>query len=116
MIRSKKQYEKALARLDELIGAAEGTPEAAELDRLADEIEAYEKRKYGPVAPPPFAGALEFRMEQAGLKASQVAAMIGVPRSRITEYLSGTRKPSGNTIPVFHEKLGIPLECLVDTE
>jgi antitoxin component HigA of HigAB toxin-antitoxin module len=43
MIYSHDEHQAALARVKMIWDAEEGTPEFAELDRLADEIEAYEK-------------------------------------------------------------------------
>lgn len=41
-----EQYEAAMARIDELMDAQEGTPEAEELSRLADLANAYEQDNF----------------------------------------------------------------------
>ena len=41
-IRTEQDYEAALARVDELMGAEFGTPEGEELDALVDLVERYE--------------------------------------------------------------------------
>ncbi len=50
-IKTKKDYEKALARINHLMEADPGTPEGDELDRLVTLVEKYEKVKY-PIDPP----------------------------------------------------------------
>lgn len=47
-ITTEEQYEAALKRIDEMMDAEEGTPEADELSRLADEVEAYEQLHFNP--------------------------------------------------------------------
>jgi hypothetical protein len=44
MIRTRKRYEAGLARFEELFGSMPGSPEAAELDRLAKDLDNYERR------------------------------------------------------------------------
>jgi HTH-type transcriptional regulator / antitoxin HigA len=50
-IRSKKDYDRALAEVKELWGAKTGTPKGDRLDILATLIEAYETEHY-PMDPP----------------------------------------------------------------
>jgi HTH-type transcriptional regulator/antitoxin HigA len=65
-IRSKRDYEAALAEVARLWGAKAGTPEGDRLDRLATLIDAYEAARYPIDAPNP-ADAIKFRIEQQGL-------------------------------------------------
>lgn len=46
IIRSKKEYEKALIRLEQIFDAKEGTNEADELNKLAQLIEQYEDKHF----------------------------------------------------------------------
>jgi HTH-type transcriptional regulator / antitoxin HigA len=50
-IRSEKDYEQALARIDQLIDAPYGTPEADELQVLGILVEAYENERHA-IDPP----------------------------------------------------------------
>lgn len=62
-IRTKVDYEAAVARIEALMDAEENTPEADELDVLATLVEAYEDKHY-PMDPPDPVEAIKFRMEQ----------------------------------------------------
>lgn len=65
-IRSKADYEAALAEVEHLWGAASGTQEGDRLDVLATLVDAYESEHY-PIDPPDPIEAIKFRMEQQGL-------------------------------------------------
>jgi HTH-type transcriptional regulator/antitoxin HigA len=62
-IATEDDHKVALARIDALMGAAAGTPEADELSVLADLVEAYEAKHY-PIELPTPVEAILFRMEQ----------------------------------------------------
>ena len=65
-IRTEKDYESALARVDSLMDAEFGSADFDELDVLTDLIEHYES-KHQPMGYPSPVGAIEFRMEQTKL-------------------------------------------------
>ena len=88
-IRSENDYEANLARLEELMDAAPGTPEGDELEVLATLIERYEHDRY-PIALPTPLAAIRFRMEQDNLTPRDLEQFIG-SRARVSEVLSGTR-------------------------
>lgn len=114
-ISSEKQYEKALARVEHLWDAPEDSDDERELDQLVELIEAYEEEHY-PIAPPPVAVAVQFRMDQQKLSQADVVRITGIARSHVSEILSGTREPSKTAIRALHDKLGIPLQHLLDAE
>ena len=64
-IRTEKEYEAALARIDELMDAELGSPEGDELDVLVDLVELYES-KHEPMGYPSPVSTIEFRIEQGG--------------------------------------------------
>jgi HTH-type transcriptional regulator/antitoxin HigA len=64
-IRSQADYTKALAEIERLWGAKNGTPEGDRLDVLATLIDAYETEHY-PMDPPDPVEAIRFRGEQSG--------------------------------------------------
>ena len=64
-IRTDEGLEQALARIDEIFDAGEGTPESDELDVLTVLVEHYEDERH-PIGLPTSVAAIEFRMEQAG--------------------------------------------------
>ena len=67
-IRTKEDYEAALARIEDLFDAKESTSEEEELKILVDLVSVYEDLNY-PIGPPDPIAAIEFRVEQAGLTA-----------------------------------------------
>ena len=62
-IKNNEDLQAALARIDQIWEAEEGTPEFDELDVLCTLIEAYEAKHY-PIDPPDPIEAIRFRMEQ----------------------------------------------------
>ena len=63
IIKTKKQYNEYLKRLNEIFDAKKGTPESDEFDLLALVIEKYEEEKY-PIEEPHPIEAIKFMMEQ----------------------------------------------------
>lgn len=110
-IRTKKDFKRALKRIDEIIDAKEGSPEFDELDIISTLVEAYEDIHY-PFDPPDPIDAIKFRMEQQGLKRSDIAPLLG-GRNRVSEVFSRKRGLSIRMIKNLHTILGIPLESLI---
>jgi len=110
-IRTDADHAAALLRIDQLMDAEPGTPEADELDVLATLVEAYEDRHF-PIADPDPLAAIQFRMEQLGLTRKDLEPLLG-SRGRVSEVLNGRRALSLQMIRRLHRELGIPLESLV---
>ena len=110
-IRNDDDLDNALARIDEIFEAVEGTPESDELDILADLVELYESRTVEMGYPTPVA-AIEFRMEQADLKPRDLIPFIG-SRSKVSEILSGKRAITMSMARALHAHLGIPADVLL---
>ena len=87
----------------------------AMLETLAVLVERYEERAFPLDRPSPLE-AIRFRMDQMSLTQAQMAAMTGLPKSRISEILSGKRSLSLEMIRVLHEKLRIPADILISRE
>ncbi|MGQ0835275.1 MAG: helix-turn-helix domain-containing protein [Gammaproteobacteria bacterium] len=110
-IRSKADYEAALAEVERLWGAKAGTHKGDRLDVLATLVEVYEAEHY-PMDPPDPIEAIKFRMDQLGLTRKDLEPLIGT-RTRVAEVLNGKRRLSIAMIRRLHEKLGIPAETLI---
>lgn len=110
-IRSEKDYDTALARIDALMDAEPGSDEFDELDVLADLVELYES-KHEPMGFPSPLAAIEFRMEQANLSPRDLIPFIG-NRAKVSEVLSGKRALTMPMARALHEHLGIPAEVLL---
>jgi HTH-type transcriptional regulator / antitoxin HigA len=110
-IRTEKDYEQALAEVEELWGARTGTPKGDRLDVLATLIEAYEAEHY-PMDPPDPIEAIKFRMEQQDLTRKDLEKILGT-RMRVSEVLNRKRGLSINMIRALHQKLGISADVLI---
>jgi HTH-type transcriptional regulator/antitoxin HigA len=111
VLKTEKDYEDALERLDQIFDAPENTPEGDEAELLSILIEKYEDEHYPIEAPDPIE-AIKFRMEQMGMSNKELAQIIGY-KSRISEIFSGKRKLTLAMIRNLHRKLKIPYESLM---
>lgn len=111
VLKTEKDYEDALERLNHIFDAPENTPEGDEAELLSILIEKYEDEHYPIEAPEPIE-AIRFRMEQMGLSNKELAEIIGY-KSRVSEIFSGKRKLTLGMIRNLHHKLKIPYECLM---
>jgi HTH-type transcriptional regulator / antitoxin HigA len=112
-IKTKKDYDNALKRIEELWGAKENTAAGDEFEILFTLVEAYEDKHY-PIPPPHPIEAIKFRMEQGTISDKQLTKLLG-GRSRKSEILSGKRKLSLNMIRTLHKELKIPVESLINS-
>ncbi len=110
-IRSERDYEAALGRISELMDAEPDSRKGDELDILVDLVELYES-KHVPMGYPNPIAAIEFRMEQAGLRPADLATFIG-SRAKVSEVLSGKRAITMPMARALHEHLGIPADVLL---
>jgi HTH-type transcriptional regulator/antitoxin HigA len=110
-IRTRRDYEIALKKVEKLWGAKSGTREGDQLDVLATLIDAYEAAHY-PMDPPDPIEAIKFRMEQQGLSRKDLEPLIGT-RTRVAEVLNRKRNLSIEMIRRLHDSLGISAEVLI---
>jgi HTH-type transcriptional regulator / antitoxin HigA len=112
-IKTKRDYERTLRRIEQLMDAKPGTKNGDELDVLTTLVEAYEAKHYA-ICPPDPIEAIRFRMDQLGLTRKDLEAMLG-GRGRVSEVLTKKRGLSLEMIRKLHRELRIPLESLVGT-
>ncbi len=110
-IKTKKDYEQALARLEIIFDAKKGTAKGDELEILAILVDNYENEHF-PVGFPDPVEAIKFRMEQLGYTQSDLADVVGL-KSRASEILNRKRKLSLEMIRQIHDRLNIPTEVLI---
>lgn len=110
-IKTKKDYEQALERLEIIFDAKKGTQKGDELEILGILIDNYEKDKF-PIGFPDPVEAIKFRMEQLGYNQTDLANVIGL-KNRASEILSRKRKLSLEMIRQIHDRLNIPTEVLI---
>ena len=110
-IRTETDYDAALARIDQLMGAEEGSAEGQELAVLVDLVELYEEKRFPIPLPDPVA-AIEFRMDQAGLTPRDLIPILG-SRSKVSEVLAGKRDLTIAMARALHKHLDIPADVLL---
>ncbi|HIO97805.1 MAG TPA: transcriptional regulator [Leucothrix sp.] len=111
-IKNEKDYDQALADIEVLWGAEEGTEKGDKLDVLLVLAENYEG-KHHQISPPDPIEAIKFRMEQQGLTRKDLEPFIG-GRGRVSEVMNYRRGLSISMIRSLHANLSIPLESLVN--
>lgn len=110
-IRSAADHEAALAEIELLWGAKDGTPEGDRLDVLATLVDAYES-EFCRFDPPDPIEAIKFRMEQQGLTRRDLETMLGT-RARVAEVLNRKRDLSISMIRRLHDGLGVSADVLI---
>jgi HTH-type transcriptional regulator / antitoxin HigA len=110
-IRSEEDYNAALARIESLMDAEKGSPEADSLEVLATLVELYEEQHFPMDLPDPIE-AIRFRMDQAGLSPRDLVPFMG-SRAKVSEVLSGKRPLTLHMIRALNEHLAIPAEVLL---
>ena len=111
LIKTKKDYEQALARLEVIFDAKKRTPQGDELELLGMLVDNYENEKF-PIGFPDPIEAIKFRMEQLGYTQTDLANVVGL-KSRASEILNRKRKLSLEMIRQIHNSLNIPTEVLI---
>ncbi len=110
-IKTKKDYQTALSRLEIIFDAKPGSKDGDELEVLGILIEKYEQEHY-PIGFPDPIEAIKFRMEQLGYNQTDLAKVVGL-KSRASEILNRKRKLSLDMIRQIHKVLGVPTDVLI---
>ena len=110
-IKTKKDYEAALKKIEKLFHATPSTPNGDLLEVLVTLVEAYEQKHYS-ITPPDPVEAIKFRMEQLGLKQADIAKVIG-GKNRASEILNRKRELTAKMMRDLHKTFNIPAESLL---
>ena len=98
-IKTEKEYEAAMARIDELLpktwndNVPEDSPENIELSLLSDLVAEYEDVHY-PIAAPSLIDVLKLRMYEMGLTQQNAANLLGISTPQMSEIMQGQSEPS----------------------
>ncbi|MGL3998864.1 helix-turn-helix domain-containing protein [Pantoea eucalypti] len=113
-IHTEADYKAALAAIAPLFeqDPIPGTEEGDYLEVMAALIEQYENKHYPIEAPDPIE-AIKFRMEQAGLTATDMKPVFGTT-SRFYEVVNGKRNLTLPMIIKLHKSFKIPAEALLN--
>ena len=110
-IKTTRDYDRVLARIEQLMDAKPGTKAGDELEVLTTLVEAYEAKHHAIYAPDPIE-AIKFRMDQLGMTRKDLETLLG---GRVSEILTKKRNLSLEMIRRLHRKLHIPLGSLIGT-
>lgn len=114
---SRRQYEYALSRIEELLPLVEeSTPsynkDAIELSVVSDVVIEYEKEHY-PISKPSVSELIELSLEEKGMTQKELAAAVGVSPSRINDFVSGRSEPSLKIASLICKVLNIPATAML---
>lgn len=110
-IKTERDYNAAINRIEELWGVKIDTPEGDEFDLLVTLVESYEMKHYPIVSPDPI-DAIKFRMEQMNLTNADMVQYLG-SQSRVSEILNKQRSLTLGMIKSLYKGLKIPAEILL---
>lgn len=111
ILKTEKEYEAALERIEALMDAPPGSAEEEELELLAMLVEKFEQEHY-PIELPDPVEAIKFRMEQEGLARKDMIKYLG-SQSKVSEVLNYKRPLSLTMIRALNVGLEIPAEVLI---
>lgn len=104
-------YDMALARISELLGAEPYSPEDEELDRLSTLVEIYEAEHY-PMEDPDPDSFLEFLLDQQIVSREQLLPLAG-GSDNLDAMLAGQTAITAEVALVLQEHSGLPIEYLM---
>ena len=114
IIKTEKEYHKAIARIEELFDFQPGSPEFDELELLALIVKDYED-KYFPIPSPDPIEVVKFKMEEKGLKNKDLIGIIG-SESHVSSVLKGRRKITLETARALSKLLNIPASIFINQD
>lgn len=108
MIKNELELKTAFNQLDTLIATmGDDLDKQAQARLLAETIQSYEKEYVSFPLPTTLIGMIELKMYEMKLKQRDLAVILGIESSRVSEYLNGKRKINLEFAKKIHEKLGI---------
>ncbi|MCC3155247.1 helix-turn-helix domain-containing protein [Hymenobacter sp. BT770] len=112
MTLTEAEHEAAVKEFRTLV-AGEGTNHARLLQR--DALHAFAAANgHHPGPLPPVAGRLQLEMFRRRLKQKQLAQLLEVGESRLSQVLRGRRPANGDFLRRMYQKLGIPAEEVLE--
>jgi HTH-type transcriptional regulator / antitoxin HigA len=110
-IKTEKDYDLALERVEVIFDAIPNSVEADELDILVTLIEKYEQIHY-PIPEPDPIEAIKFMMEQRGMTQNELGIILN-SRSRVSEIFKRKRALTIKQIRLIQDNLHIPASTLI---
>ena len=110
-IKSKKDHEAALERIDALMDADKNTKEGDELEVLSTLVEAYEEEHF-PIDNPDPIEAIKHCMEALGMDQKDLIPILG-GKNRVSEIMNKRRALTMDMVRSLNKKMGIPAQMLI---
>ena len=110
-IKSEAAYRAALKRIDELLpltgdDVPADDPNMLEMDMLCDMVEEYEDIHY-PIGQPTLPDVIKLRMYERNMTQKNVAEMLNISPSRLSELMHGKTRPCTHNLPeTQHRTIG----------
>lgn len=111
LIKTKSEYNKAMARIEVIFDAKPSTPEFDELEILSLLIESYEDKHEAAFPDPDPIETIKFQMEQKGIAQKDLAEVIG--KNRASEILNRRGSLSVSLIRKISDYLNISADILI---
>ena len=116
-LENEKQYEVMLERIEELLPLVSNeTPVSdrnmIELVIISNLVEEYEENHY-PVKIPTLAEIIKDEMDERGITQKELAELLGVSPSRISEYMTGKAEPTLKVARLMNQKLDIDSDFIL---
>ena len=112
---SKKEFDAAEKKMNELLAVATQkggfayltTKESASLDKYTQIVKSFEDTHYTIPLPQTLQGLIELKMYENKLKQKELAQMLNVTDTKLSEIMHNKRKPSLSFLKAMHQVLGI---------
>ncbi|MBO9572691.1 MAG: helix-turn-helix domain-containing protein [Chitinophagaceae bacterium] len=116
-INTETEYKKAMSEILKLMNKGEDNltkTEALKIKVMAASAQAYEQRIYTIEPPKTLEGMIELKMYERKLKQKDLARLMGLSESKLSQVLSGKRQPDVAFLKAAHKKLGIDAAFLLN--
>ena len=114
VLKNEAAYNKALAAADKLFAAKPGTPAGDELELLLLVIKDYEDKHHRVPLPDPIE-AIKLKMEEEGIKASDLLPELG-SKGYISQVLNRKKPLTAQLMRKLRSRLSIPAKVLLGVE
>ncbi len=115
-IQNETEYKQAFAAFDALIAQmGEDISLQKQARVLAESIQAYEEATMSFPKPTTLTGMIEWKMYEMKLKQKDLAQLLDIETSRVSEILNGKRRITLELAKRLHEKLGIDGNFILET-
>ena len=113
VLKTEKDYTNATNRLMDIFHAAEGTPEADELELLIVLVKDYDDKHFVLPQLSPL-DAIKYKMEERGIKAKDLEPLIG-SKGHVSSILSGRREITLKIAQKLKDYFQLPAEMFLPT-